>query len=333
MDLINNSINSINQYETQYNQKKEIKTSFMPKIKRSSVEKNFNKKMSPNLTKYLFDFFSKEELYELGKINLYFMNNLIDYNDQRWQEKIRKLKATYNFTIVDDSLKQAKINKSKYKFPSENGKEVNYYQFDIDGDKYISIARTFNWAHKNNEIYWREEKLPNSYEEDQGVPYLISVCWIDTNFSFLHVKPGNYKLYVNETFNIDKNFEEKVKLKVTIGGNKVIYEVIFPSQQIFDNNSNTRQNCCLNEDFICYIKKEDFDDVQKDENGDCKVRVDFNHTDDFWKGGWFIDGGCLKEITQKEMDEEIEKINKKKKVEEKKKKFKGYEEDEKDNNI
>ena len=311
----------------------------MPKIKRSSVEKNFNKKMSPNLTKYLFDFFSYKELYELGKTNLYFMNNLIDYIDQsdRWPEKIRKLKATYNFTIypneVDDSLKQAKINKRKYKFPSENGKEVNYYQFDIDGDKYISIARTFNWAHKNNEIYWREEKLPNSYEEDQGVPYLISVCWIDTNFSFLHVKPGNYKLYVNETFNIDKNFEEKVKLKVTIGGNKVIYEVIFPSQQIFDNNSNTRQNSCLNEDFICYIKKEDFDDVQKDENGDCKVRVDFNHTDDFWKGGWFIDGGCLKEITQKEMDEEIEKINKKKKVEEKKKKFKGYEEDEKDNNI
>ena len=46
-----------------------------------------------------------------------------------------------------------------------------------------------------------------------------------------------------------------------------------------------------------------------------------------WKGGWFIDGGNLKEITQKEMDDEIELINKKEEEKERKKYF-GYKEEE-----
>lgn len=85
----------------------------------------------------------------------------------------------------------------------------------------------------------------------------------------------------------------------------------------------------LNEDFICHIKKEDFDKAKKDDNGDCKIKIQFNHLDDYWKGGWFIDGGNLKEITQKEMDDEIELINKKKEEKERKKYF-GYKEEEED---
>ena len=44
--------------------------------------------MSKNLTN-LFDFFSYKELYEMGKINLYFMNNVIDYfvENEPWPEK------------------------------------------------------------------------------------------------------------------------------------------------------------------------------------------------------------------------------------------------------
>ena len=50
--------------------KKEIKETFMKKIKREPNVKTFNNKISPNLTKYLFDYFSYKELYEMGKINL-----------------------------------------------------------------------------------------------------------------------------------------------------------------------------------------------------------------------------------------------------------------------
>ena len=306
---------------------KEIKESFMPKIKRESKYKNFNNKLSSNLTKYLFNFLSYKEAYEMGKINLFFMNNVREYYEETdpWPEKIRKIKSKYKFKIyqneVDSTLKEAKIKKRRYKFPSLNDKEVNYYQYDIDGNKYISIARTFGWAHKDTESYWREEKIEGSYEKDSNVPYLITVCWLDTNFSFFHVKPNNYKLYINEHFIKFKRFKEKVTLQVIINENIVIYNKIFPDQQTFDNNNSDRDNSRLNEDFICYIKKEDFENAIKDENGDCKIKIQFNQINNYWKGGWFIDGGCLREITQKEMDNEIEILNKKMEEEERKKIF------------
>lgn len=306
-------MNTISENPPQLNPKIEIKSSFMPKIKREPKEKLFNKKICSNLTKYLFDFFDYKDLYEKGKINLFFMNNIIDYfiEKEPWPEKVRKLKSKYNFIIykdeVDNTLKEAQINKRRYKFSSIDDKKVNYYQFDIDGNQYISIARTFEWAHKNNFDYWSEVDIQGSYENNK-VPYLKDVCWLDTNFSFFNVKPNNYKLYINEHFKTNKGFKERVILKVIIDENIVIYEKKFPDQNIFDNNSSERENSRLNEDFICYIKKTDFDKAKKDKNDNCIVNVIFWHGDDqFWKSGWFIDGGSLKEVTQKEIDEETEK--------------------------
>ena len=107
-----NYINNLPSQYSQANSKKEIKTSFMPKIKRAPLDKKFNNKLSSNLTKYLFDFFSYKELLEIGKINIFFMNNIIDYFEEngQWPEKIYKLKLKYNFDIhqneVDCSLKK-----------------------------------------------------------------------------------------------------------------------------------------------------------------------------------------------------------------------------------
>ena len=310
-------------------QKKEIKSHFMAKIKRKPNQLLFKNKLASNLTKYLFNFLSYKDIYEIGKCNVFLMNNVIDYFEQTepWPEKVRKLKSIYNFKIyqneVDESLKEAKINKRQYKYPSEN--DVNYYQFNVDGNQYLAIARTFNWAHKDNPQHWMEKKILNSYEKDGGVPYLKSVCWIDTNFTFFHVKPNNYKLFVNEFFEKSKRFKERITIKVSIE-DKIIYEEKFPSTQIFnDNSDDIKENNKLNEDFICLIKKEDFDSIIKekklDNNGDCKIKVLFWHADDYWKEGWFIDGGSLKEITQKEMDKEIKEMNKKKEEEERKKIF------------
>ena len=318
----------------------------MPKIKREPKEKKFNN-LSPNLTKYLFDFFSYKELYEMGKTNIYFMNNIIDYinENEPWPEKIRKFKSKYNSKIyqgeVDLSQKQAKIQKRRYKIHSimekvkekeiekEIEKEVNYYQFDIDGNKYISIARTFNWAHKDSESYWKEEKIDGSYEENEKVPYLITVCWLDTRFSFFHVRPNNYKLYINEHFIKSRNFKNRVVLRVIIDENIIIYINKFPNQETFDNNSSEKENSRLKEDFICFIKKEDFNKGKKDENDEYTIKIEFNHEEDnFWKDGWFIDGGCLREISQKEMDDEIDIINKNKEEEERKKLFRRFDNDE-----
>ena len=277
------------------------------------------------------------------------MNNIIDYfnANEPWPEKIRKFKSKYNLKIyqgeVDSSLKEAKIKKRRYKIHSvlehknvqekekendqekeneqkkeneqekEIEKEVNYYQFDIDGNKYISIANTFSWGHKDNISYWKEEKIDGSYIQNEKVPYLISVCWLDTKFTFFHVKPNNYKLYLNEHFIKNRNFKNRVVLRVIIDENLVIYQNKFPDQLIFDNNCGEEKQSKLKEDFICYIKKEDFNKGKKDENEEYIIKIEFNHENDsFWKGGWFIDGGCLREITQKEMDDEIAIINKNK---------------------
>ena len=95
--------------KSQVNSNKEIKTTFMRKINRQPKNKNVFNKMSKNLTN-IFNFFSYKELYEMGKINLFFMNNVIDYFEENepWPEKIRKLKSQYKFKIyrkeVDNSF-------------------------------------------------------------------------------------------------------------------------------------------------------------------------------------------------------------------------------------
>ena len=307
--------------------KKEIKTYFMPIIKRKPIQSLFNIRLAKNLTKYLFDFFSYKEVYEIGKCNVFLMNAVIEYFEQTepWPEKLRKLKSIYDFKIyqneIDETLKEAKIKKRKYKYQSNNN--VNYYQFNIDGDQYISIARSFKWTHKDNPSYWQEKKCSNSYEEEGMVPYLLTVCWIDTYFTFFNVKPNNYKLFINELFIKYKDFKERVTIKVTIE-DKIIYERKFPSKQMYDNNNDSlKENNVLKEDFICFIKKEDFDSIKKekqlDVNGNFQVKVLFFHADDFWKDGWLIDSGILKEITKEEMDKEIEEMNQKKEEEEIKK--------------
>ena len=311
-------INKINPFNFNLLNEKEIRNSFMPKINFEPDDKKFVK-LSKNLTQYLLQYFNYKEIYELGKTNVFLMNNVIEFleTNETWPEEVRKLKSKYNFKIfrgqVDLTLIDAKMNKRRYKFPQEEKQGINYLQFDVDGNRYISIASSFGWAHKDNECYWTKEKVSGSYEKDQYVYYLNTVCWLDTNFSFYHVNPNNnYKLYINEFFNIKKRFEKKLKLTIKLGENKIIYEEKFPSPTIFASNSGQKENAQLKEDFICYIKKEDFNDIEKDKNGDCLVKVEFWHLDNFWKGGWFIDGGSLVEISQKDLEKE-EKINEEKK--------------------
>ena len=311
-----NYMNPFN-YKSSSNETKEIKSSFMPKINREPKDNKF-KKLSKYFTQNLFRYFNHKEIYELGKINVFFMNNLIEYleNNETWPEKVRKLKCKYNFKIyqneVDQTLNQAKINKRRYKYPQIEKQGINYLQFDEDGNRYISIASSFNWAHSNNESYWRKEKVPGSYEKDQDVFYLIDVCWIGTTFSFYHVSPNNYyKFYINEYFNNQRKLENRMKLNIILGENKIIYQEKFPSAKIFAQNSGPKENVQLKEDFICYIKKEDFENVPKDENGDCIVKIEFSHCDNFWKSGWFIDGGSLVEISKEQLEKEEKKAEKK----------------------
>ena len=218
------------------------------------------------------------------------MNNLIEYleNNNTWPEEVQKLINKYHFQIkqddIDFTLNLAKKNKRRYKYPQLENEGINYYQCNLDGNRYISIANSFKWAHQDNNMYWAKQKAIGSYEENGDVYYLISVCWLDTKFHFYHVNPkNNYKLYINEFFVIYKLFRNTLKLKVILGENKIVYENVFPSDKMYKENSGPKNNCKLKEDYICYIRKEDFNDVEKDQNGDCLVKVEFFYNNSFWK--------------------------------------------------
>ena len=315
-----NTINPLNYFSSQKeSEKKEIKATFMPRIKREPNDKKFVK-LSKYLTQHLIKFFDYNEIYELGKTNVFFMNNVIEYldNNETWPEQVRKLKLKYNFQIyqneVDLTLQQAKENKRRYKFPKEEHGCDNYYQFDLDGNRYISTASSHNWWHTDNPNHWTKDKMQGSYVKDQEIHRLISVCWLNTNFHFYHVNPNNnYKLYINEYFLKNRAFENSLQLTIKLGVGKIIYQNNFPSKEIFMRNCGPKENMNLKEDFICNIKKEDFNDVEKDLNGDCLVNVEFYHKNNYWKSGWCIDGGSLVELSQKELEKE-EKINEEKKI-------------------
>ena len=317
--------------------KKEISSNFATKINREPKDKKFANKLSKYLTKHLISFFNYKEMYELGKTNVFFMNNVIEYIEENepWPEKIRKLKSKYNFQIytgeVDLSLKEAKLNERRYKFPKrEEDKGENYFQYHKDGNRYLAIGNTFKWAHQDNISYWQGIKIDGSYIENSVVYYLTTVCWIDISLYFYHVKPNNYKVFINEFFVSHKRFINKLDLTIKLGQNKEIYKTDFPSNQIFKANNGSKDNARLNEDFICYIKKEDFDNVEKDINDDCIVEIKFFAKDNFWKGGWFFDGGSLTEISKKDLEREEE--IKKKNEEEKQYNLRRFESKEEENN-
>ena len=144
-----NSLNPLTYFsKNNTDAKKEVKTGFMHKINRKPIDNKFVN-LSKYVTQHLLHFFDYDELYELGKTNVFFMNNLIEYleNNNTWPEEVQKLINKYNFQIkqddIDFTLNLAKKNKRRYKYPQQENEGINYYQFSLDGNRYISIANSF----------------------------------------------------------------------------------------------------------------------------------------------------------------------------------------------
>ena len=303
--------------------KRQILAPFNFKIEREPKEKFLKKKLSSNLVKYLFNFCNYKDVFELGKANLNLMNNALEYfkETEPFPEKIRQMKLKYNMDIfqneVDSTEQEAKMNKRRYQY---QGKHKNFFQFDIDGNRYIFLAHSYEWKHQKENQYWKEKEIDGSYEPGEKVYYLKTVCFIGMDFIFPHVKPNNYKFCLNEHFTDNEHIIERINLKVTINDDIIVYEKNFPNADIYNNNCD-HHNKTLKEDFICYVKEEDFEKAKKDENGDCKVTIIMRNIDWYWKDGWYIDGGCLIEIEKERMEQEIKNMEQKKEKEEREKYF------------
>ena len=315
-----NNDNIITTEDENFTNLKDKEYKFFKLINRKYKECIFSKKLKRNLTQYLFDFFDEKELFEISKINIFFHNNLCEYDNNKdkfyWPIYLLKFTKDYNCKTdysnknFDLTYKDSQRKARKFEFPE---KTKNIYQITYEGESYLSIARTFDWAYKKSEDHWTEDNIPKSYDGG-NVPKLKSVCWLETKFDFLHVKPGNYKVFIHEAFT--RNWLDYTQLTITIIINdKEVLKAPFPKKKFIEKKGEK-----LKEDLVYVICKKEFDQIEADSRGDYVIQIQFFHAEGSWKSGWLIDGGKLLKIKTGKGEEEDEKIAedlKKKIIEEK----------------
>ena len=197
------------------------------------------------------------------------------------------IKNRYGMNVPDDqidqSIEEAKSKKRMYPFPDP---ETNYIRYDDKGKSYIASTHGYKFAHSDNQTYYGTKNDPNSY--DGTVEHLKKVAWLSLRFQFKHVKPGNYKLFLNQCFENDK-IKGTMNFKVFVGEKLVHEDGAFPNDEMVKARN-------LAEVYIKDIRREDFDMNKLDKNGDQEVRLEFNgNNQNAWKNGWLIDGGRLLE--------------------------------------
>ena len=102
-------------------------SSLMNKIKRKCKTSLFNKKLSRNLTKYLFDFFYYRELYQICSANLFLYQCFTEYQLMTWKLEMNNIIDIFHLSIenydeeVDDTLTECIRNKRTYKMIDHPG--------------------------------------------------------------------------------------------------------------------------------------------------------------------------------------------------------------------
>ena len=209
------------------------------------------------------------------------------WNQNYFRNEIYNLRNQYGMQIpdnqIDDTLEAAKANKRMYAFTDE---AKNYIKYDEKGKSYIAPIHPFNWAHKDNKQFFDlKNNLENSYDGTSA--YLIKVCWIDMKLKFNHVRPVNYKLYINQSFE-NLQIKGQMKIRVFAQEKEVFSTTDFPNAEMVKHKN-------LTEFYICDIKSSDFDLSRLDNNGDAVVRIEFSGNNNSWKKGWTFDGARLVE--------------------------------------
>ena len=204
--------------------------------------------------------------------------------------EIREMKNKYGMNIpedqIDQTIEEAKMKKRMYAFPEP---ETNYVRYDDKGKSYIACTHGFGFAHFDNPQFYDTKNDPNSY--DGKAKHLIKVSWLNVKFKFNHVKPGNYKLFLNQSFENDK-LKGQMKFKVFVTDREIFVDNQFPNDTMVKVNQ-------LSEIYIRDIRREDFDMTKLDKNGDGVIRIEFEGNDGTsWKRGWLIDGGRLESMDQ-----------------------------------
>ena len=118
-------------------------TNSLQKIKRKGKPCIFSQKLSPNITKYLFDFFYYRELCNLGSINLYFYQCFSEYQLLTWKIEMNNIIDIFHLEInnyeeeVDDTLTKCISKKRTYNMSDHPG---CFVRINKEGINIISLA-------------------------------------------------------------------------------------------------------------------------------------------------------------------------------------------------
>ena len=139
------------------------------------------------------------------------------------------MKNKYGMNIpedqIDQTIEEAKNKKRMYAFPEE---ETNYIRYDEKGKSYIASVHGFDRFLYNNPQFAETRNDPNSY--DGTVRYFKSFTF-NIQLNFNHVKPGNYKLYLNQCFQ-NKDLKGGFIFKIFVSYKQIYEDNNFPNDEM-----------------------------------------------------------------------------------------------------
>ena len=302
--MFTNSSHTTNSFKSEHIQRAQYKLKFR-KVAREFTPNVFSIKVKYNITKYLMNFLTYEEQLEFGKTCIFVLNNFIDFDKEEIRGNISKIMKRYKGKFdakEEDICKRIMAGGDNlkdilhYKFlHNEHDNYICFNKYDLYNNKesIISLANTYSWPHKNNPMYWDEHKQIKGSYFNKETCYLNNVCWLTPNFSFEFVPKGNYKLYINQGFN-------NCMIKQTQNDRSNEYKESF-TFYLNNESEDLKFSSILKEQFICHILACNFDDVEpKNEENLYRISIKFFHNNDYWKSGWYLDGGRLERMTEEE---------------------------------
>ncbi len=278
----------------------------LKKIERisSSPHSQFNSLGSNIITNILFPFFTYKEIKNMKNINILFYNCFIDYVNL-WFNDLKNILNEYKIefpTVINTISKNESIDKKiKYKCPYD---KCHYIEFSEKGFNHIGLFIDENWTWKNDSRYYETKIYKNSFFNNE-TPYLITVCWVDTNLTMTNIKDGHYKLYLRHS--VYKLREKCMRLKIFLNDNE-IFSSEYPTRMMIDNNLNFLKNekKKIKEEEKEDIKEENKEDIKEEKKEDIKEEKKEEEVRKFFRGR--LIGGRRIFIEKKNEIEEYEDL-------------------------
>mmetsp|Transcript_1917 Transcript_1917/g.2401 ORF Transcript_1917/g.2401 Transcript_1917/m.2401 type:complete len:325 (-) Transcript_1917:18-992(-) len=259
---------------------------------------------------FLPDFLTAKEIARFSATCRFARKAIKDY-ESVWRGRLVSLATKYRMKIERDQHEDSKSDLDKFYVIDKTHADAvrNRRMYRVKGTKNVfrmicsdgvvtCAELRGGWAWTNNTTYYssvtREDTLFTN-----PIPMLKTVCWYDPRLSMKYVEPGNYKALIRHDLKEHHTMQNKLTLRMSlivreyethnqIKKTEVFFTGSFPSKQICEQVSS--QPGFVN----THIADINTDNHHKLEDSEYfELYVEWNQNDDWWKGGYTIDGAIL----------------------------------------